>query len=268
VSVPDLRTRVLFEDAHVIVLDKPAGLPVHGGPKAGASVEDQLDALAFGFKRRPQLAHRLDRDTSGCLVLGRHPRALAKLGGLFSGGGVEKVYWAVVTGGPASDTGTIDLALAKQTRRDGWWMTVDPKAGQAARTDWRVLGRSGGPHPVSLSRRGRGDGTSDPQMIPSPAAREREGPAAKPWEGEGLTWVEMRPRTGRTHQVRVHAAAFGWPILGDPVYADPAPGVPLHLHARSVTIPYSEGRPPIAVTAPVPSHLRTALSACGWPGEE
>jgi len=223
---PDLRGRVLFQDAHVIVLDKPAGLPVHGGPKAGASVEDQLDALMFGFKRRPQLAHRLDRDTSGCLVLGRHPKALARLGALFSGGGIEKVYWAVVTGGPAAETGTIDLPLAKQTRRDGWWMTVDPKQGQPARTDWRVLGR-----------------------------------------GPGTTWVEMRPRTGRTHQVRVHAAAFGWPILGDPVYADPAPAVPLHLHARAVTIPYAEGRPPITVTAPVPSHLRAALAACGWAGE-
>jgi RluA family pseudouridine synthase len=223
---PDLRTRVLFKDAHVLVLDKPAGLPVHGGPKAGASVEDQLDALAFGFKRRPQLAHRLDRDTSGCLVLGRHPKALARLGALFAGGGVEKVYWAVVTGGPAAATGTIDLALAKQTRRDGWWMTVDPKQGQPARTDWRVLGRSA-----------------------------------------GTTWVEMRPRTGRTHQVRVHAAAFGWPILGDPVYADAAPSVALHLHARGVTIPYAEGRPPIVVTAPVPGHLRAALASCGWTGE-
>ena len=102
-------------------------------------------------------------------------------------------------------------------------MTVDPKLGQQARTDWRVLGR-----------------------------------------GPGTTWMEMRPRTGRTHQVRVHAAAFGWPILGDPVYADAAPSaVPLHLHARAVTIPYAEGRPPIAVTAPVPAHLRAALAACG-----
>jgi len=222
---PDMAARVLFRDAHVIVLDKPAGVASHAGPASGPNMESHLDDLRFGFERRPQLAHRLDRDTSGCLVLGRHPKALARLGALFAEGRVGKTYWAVVLGSPQLDEGTIDLPLAKQERRDGWWMAVDPKAGRPAVTDYRVLGR-----------------------------------------GPGIAWVEMRPRTGRTHQVRVHAAAFGWPVLGDPVYSDPPPGVPLHLHARAVEVPYAKAGAPIAAAAPPPDHMALALSDCGWKG--
>src|SRR6187399_506421 len=116
----------------MLVLDKPAGFAVHKGPKGGESLEDYFGALRFGLPRAPALAHRLDRDTSGCLVLGRHPKALRRLGRLFAEGQVEKVYWAVVDGVPAKPAGRIELALAKQARgMVGWRMVTDP-AGQQA----------------------------------------------------------------------------------------------------------------------------------------
>src|SRR5215210_7366481 len=105
--LPDIGARLLYRDALLLVIDKPAGLPVHPGPKGGETLTDHLDALRFGLPRRPEAAHRLDRDTSGCLILGRHARALARLGDLFKRGEVDKVYWAVVEGDPAEDEGEI-----------------------------------------------------------------------------------------------------------------------------------------------------------------
>ena len=220
----DLIGRLLHRDGLMLILDKPAGMPVHRGPKGGESLEDGFDALRFGLPRAPALAHRLDRDTSGCLVLGRHRKALEKLGLLFKQGRVEKTYWAVVEGGPAEESGLIDLPLARRDATRGWWMKVDP-LGAPSRTRWQVLGRGG-----------------------------------------GRTWLALAPLTGRTHQLRVHCATSGWPILGDPIYGalgrdDPAP---LHLHARAVTVPLPASKPPVTVEAPVPAHMRTALGACGW----
>src|SRR5260370_24035752 len=124
----------------MLVLDKPAGVAVHAGPKGGASLEDDFDALRFGLPRRPALAHRLDRDTSGCLVLGRHHKALEKLGLLFKQGKIDKTYWAVAAGsGPTEDEGLIDLPLGRLDASRGWWMKVDP-AGQPAQTRFPVLG--------------------------------------------------------------------------------------------------------------------------------
>jgi tRNA pseudouridine32 synthase/23S rRNA pseudouridine746 synthase/23S rRNA pseudouridine1911/1915/1917 synthase len=208
----------------MLIVDKPAGVAVHAGPGGGASLEDGFDALRFGLPRPPALAHRLDRDTSGCLVLGRHRKALAKLGRLFASGAVEKLYWAVVDGAPPADAGCVALALRKVTSKAGWRMVADPN-GLAAVTDYRVLGRT-----------------------------------------RGSTWLELRPRTGRTHQIRVHCSALGCPVAGDPVYGD-ARGRPLHLHARAVTVPLYANRPPITATAPVPAHLRDALAACGFAGD-
>src|SRR3954471_15147143 len=124
----------------MLVLDKPAGFAVHKGPKGGESLEDYFGALRFGLPRAPALAHRLDRDTSGCLVLGRHRKALGELGRLFKAGRVGKTYWALVEGGPADAEGRIDLPLGRKDATRGWWMKHDPQ-GQPAVTTWTVLGR-------------------------------------------------------------------------------------------------------------------------------
>ena len=228
--------RILYRDALMLVLDKPAGYAVHKGPKGGASLEDHFDALRFGLPRPPALAHRLDRDTSGCLVLGRHRKALAELGRLFKAGRVSKTYWAVVEAGPAEDTGRIDLPLGRKDASRGWWMKHDPQ-GQPATTTWKVLGRSAaGPDRLGIDQ---------------------------------LTWLALEPLTGRTHQLRVHCAAMGWPIVGDSVYGS-APrnsGPALQLHAREIVVPLYKNRAPIRVVAPVPEQMQQQLRACGWPGE-
>lgn len=204
---------ILHIDAHLLVIDKPAGLAVHPGPRTPRSLEDHLWELREGFVRNPSPAHRLDRDTSGCLVLARHPRAHKRLTQLFEGGRVGKTYLAVVDGVPREDTGRIDAPLAKiSSAADGWRMVVDA-GGKASATRWRVLVRA-----------------------------------------DGRALVEFTPQTGRTHQVRVHAAALGHPILGDPVYG--AGGGPMRLHAAAIEIPYREDLPPVRVAAPLPE---------GWP---
>jgi len=218
----NLADRVLYRDGLVLVIDKPAGVPVHAGPGGGDNLERAFGALRFGLPRPPALAHRLDRDTSGCLVLGRHPKALRRLGRLFADGAVEKVYWAIVAGVPTEPEGRIEAALAKQPRGTaGWHMVVDP-AGQNAVTDYRVLGAA-----------------------------------------DGRAWLELRPRTGRTHQIRVHCAALGVPVVGDPAYGGPG-GTPLQLHARSIALPLYPAKPPIRVTAPVPEHMLAALRRLGY----
>jgi len=219
--------RLLYRDGLMLVIDKPAGMAVHRGPKGGASLEDYFDALRFGLPRAPALAHRLDRDTSGCLVLGRHRKALAQLGRLFKGGLVGKAYWAVVEGGPQTQEGSVELPLGRLDAARGWWMKHDPH-GQPAVTTWKVLGR------VTVS-----------------AATH--------------TWLALEPVTGRTHQLRVHCAEMGWPIVGDSVYGTaPRSGGPvLHLHAREIVVPLYKNREPIRVTAPVPEHMREALAAFG-----
>src|SRR5437016_8146844 len=122
----EIVSRLLYRDGLMLVIDKPAGFAVHKGPKGGESLEDYFDALRFGLPHSPALAHRLDRDTSGCLVLGRHPKALRRLGALFASGQVAKVYWAVVEGQPAEEESRIETGLKKLTRRPGWRMVVDP----------------------------------------------------------------------------------------------------------------------------------------------
>jgi tRNA pseudouridine32 synthase/23S rRNA pseudouridine746 synthase len=224
----ETRARLLYRDGLMLVIDKPAGVPVHRGPKGGASLEDDLDALRFGLPRKPALAHRLDRDTAGCLVLGRHHKALEKLGLLFKQGKIAKTYWAIVAGAPKADDGVVDLPLGRLDDRRGWWMKVDPK-GQPAQTRWRVKGRG-------LSR------------------------------GAPISWLELEPQTGRTHQLRVHCASRGWPILGDAIYGEPA-DLPMQLLARRVAVPLSKTKPPIVVEAPAPPHMLETLGACGFEGD-
>jgi tRNA pseudouridine32 synthase / 23S rRNA pseudouridine746 synthase len=235
-DVPDLQARILHRDGLILVIDKPAGIAVHRGPKAvqgEPNLEQFFDQLMFGLPRRPALAHRLDRDTSGCLVLGRHRKALETLATLFKQGKVDKTYWAVVEGGPDRDEGSIDLPLGRRDESRGWWMKVDP-SGQPAQTLWRVLGRG-----------------------------------ADPATALPIAWLALKPLTGRTHQLRVHCAAQGWPILGDPIYGTAARtgGPMLHLHARDIVVPMQRSKPPVTATAPVPDHMRERLAACGWPGE-
>jgi tRNA pseudouridine32 synthase/23S rRNA pseudouridine746 synthase/23S rRNA pseudouridine1911/1915/1917 synthase len=216
-----LLDRVLYRDGLMLVIDKPAGIKVHATAGGGAALDAAFDVLRFGLPRAPALAHRLDRDTSGCLVLGRHPKALRRLGRLFAEGRIDKTYWAVVEGAPSNEAGRVDAPLSNR----GGVMHVD-RAGQAAVTDYRVLGRSG-----------------------------------------GLAWLELRPLTGRMHQLRVHCASLGCPILGDARYGAKTGARPMHLHARAIAIPLYPKRPAIAVTAPVPAPMRAALAACGFAGD-
>src|SRR3979490_3276869 len=165
-TADEIQARVLHRDGLMLVIDKPAGLPVHRGPKGGANLESSFDALRFGLPRPPVLAHRLDRDTSGCLVLGRHRKAAAALGLLFKHGRISKTYWAVVERGPAEDEGTIDMPLGRLNAERGWWQKPDPE-GQAAVTNWKVLGRGGG-----LSWLGLRPGSRPAPSIARPRCRD------------------------------------------------------------------------------------------------
>jgi tRNA pseudouridine32 synthase / 23S rRNA pseudouridine746 synthase len=216
----ELQARVLYRDGSILVIDKPAGLAVHPGPSTPESLERYLPALRFGIREVPRLVHRLDRDTSGCLVLARHARGASKLGRLFSSAAVKKTYWVIVEGKPPAE-GAIDRPLRKITRKEGWRM-VPHSAGQRAVTRYRRLGSS-----------------------------------------DGLAWLELSPETGRTHQLRVHCAAEGFPVLGDPIYGHGAPRTPLHLHARAITIPLGGERGLVTVTAEPPEHMISILRACG-----
>jgi len=283
-NAEEIVSKILYRDALMLVIDKPAGLPVHPGPKGGETLFQHLDALRFGLPRRPEVAHRLDKDTSGCLILGRHPKALARLNELFRKNEIDKVYWAVVEGGPEADEGEIDLPLAPKSPDRGWWMKVDPK-GQPSLTRWRVLGRGAD----LLSSHGSQMVARSDALLSSPlwgggggggvsanlgSIQSRHPHPNPPHKGEGmpaevggkrLTLLELRPVTGRTHQLRVHCAASGFPILGDPIYGTaPRFGGPgLHLHAQSVTVPLYPKKPPITVEAPVPEHMRERVRACG-----
>jgi tRNA pseudouridine32 synthase / 23S rRNA pseudouridine746 synthase len=207
---------ILFQDQRFVVLDKPAGLPVHGGPGGGRSVEDWFPLLSRR-KDGPWLVHRLDADTAGCLVVALRRAPLVAAQALFGSGQVRKVYWAVVRGVVAGAAGVVDAKLRRVSGEAGWRMVADP-TGQTAVTDWRVLGRAG-----------------------------------------GLTWLEMRPRTGRTHQIRVHCAMLGAPILGDQRYGGGGGG--LHLLARSIRVPLD---PPVDAVAQPPAHMLAALEECGF----
>jgi tRNA pseudouridine32 synthase/23S rRNA pseudouridine746 synthase len=271
----EMVSRLLYRDGLMLVIDKPAGFAVHRGPKGGESLEDHFDALRFGLPRSPALAHRLDRDTSGCLVLGRHRKALALLGRLFKSGAVEKTYWAVVEGAPATAEGTIELPLGRLDETRGWWMKHDPD-GQPAVTKWKVLGSCSPPPPgpraperklvgeglgVGIARPDTGVDTSPHLSTPLPTLPHKE--------GGHLSWLALEPVTGRTHQLRVHCAEMGWPIVGDTIYGTaPRSGGPaLHLHAREVVVPLYKNRAAIRVVAPVPPHMRAALTQCGWSEE-
>ena len=150
------------------------------------------------------------------------------MGLLFKQGKIAKTYWAIVAGAPSGEEGTIDLPLGRLDDRRGWWMKVDSQ-GQKALTLWRV--------------KGRGE-----------------------WRGAPIAWAELEPKTGRTHQLRVHCASQGWPILGDAIYGA-RDDISLQLLARKVVVPLSKAKPPVEVEAPAPPHMLDTLAACGFEGD-
>jgi tRNA pseudouridine32 synthase / 23S rRNA pseudouridine746 synthase len=212
-----LTERVLFLDGEALVLDKPAGLAVHPGTRTPQSLEDHLHLLRFGFGRLPLPVHRLDRDTSGCLLLARNPKAHKKFQRAFEEKKVDKTYVAILDGVPEQEGGTIDLALGKTSSAEaGWRMIADP-AGKSAVTHWRIG-----------------------------AVRD------------GRALVVFSPETGRTHQIRVHAAdGIGIAIAGDPVYGagrgppSAGSGQGMLLHALSLRVG-RDGKPPVEAKAPLP----------------
>ncbi|HEX8447770.1 MAG TPA: RluA family pseudouridine synthase [Sphingomonas sp.] len=211
-----LSDNVLFIDAEAIVVDKPAGLPVDEPRDGAISVANHLESLRFTFQRWPTIVHRLDRDTSGCLLLARTPRAHKQFQAAFEAGTVVKRYLAVLDGVPDGESGEIALPLAKvSTREDGWRMVVDARKGKgkAASTQWRRV-----------------------------AVRD------------GRALILFTPTTGRTHQLRVHAATgLGIPIVGDPVYGAQAGrgGPGMLLHAWTITVPRA-GKPAVDAVSPLP----------------
>lgn len=228
-----LRNMVLFEDDKVFVFNKPAGLAVQGGSGVARHIDGMLDALRNKKGERPRLVHRLDRDTSGVLVVARTRGAAQKLTAAFRVRETEKIYWALVKGTPKKAEGKISTWLAKEQTPDGDRMRVVKH------------GEVDADHAVSRYR-----------LIET--------------AGQRLSWMEFEPETGRTHQLRVHALHMGCPIIGDPKYFDDDPnwdfpgGIQkrLHLHARRLRIPHPD-RGMINVTAPLPPHMVQSWNLLG-----
>jgi 23S rRNA pseudouridine955/2504/2580 synthase len=225
-----LQERVLYKDEDIIVINKPEGLAVQGGTGTSRHLDGLLDALRFDAKERPRLVHRLDKDTSGVLVLARSSRAASRLGELFRGKTVHKVYWAITVGAPKPRTGKIDQPLAKHAGPDGERVAVDGEEGDRALTYYRTVARA----------------------------------------GDRFAWLALEPVTGRTHQLRVHCLTLDTPILGDGKYggAESHPETlpqakKLHLHARAIALPLQNGKT-LTVTAPLPPHMRESWAFFGF----
>ncbi len=227
-----LRGLILYQDDDLLVIDKPAGLAVQGGTGTTRHLDGLLDGLRLGAKERPRLVHRLDKDTSGVLVLARSAAVAARLGEAFRGKTVRKVYWAIVVGAPKPRSGKIDERLAKLPGKGGERVVPDENEGERALTYYRTVA----------------------------------------FAGEHFAWLALEPVTGRTHQLRVHCVTLGTPILGDGKYGGtaahpqslPQPlGTRLHLHARAIALP-SKKRKPLIVTAPLPAHMRATWQFFGF----
>jgi 23S rRNA pseudouridine955/2504/2580 synthase len=220
-----VRELVIHRDAHALVLNKPPGLATQGGTRTHQHLDRLLDGLADDAGNRPKLVHRLDKDTSGVLLVARSARAASHFSKAFSGRTARKVYWALVVGVPSAEEGMIDLPLAKQPGTGGEKMHVDRDGGLSAKTRWRLVDRA----------------------------------------GNRAAWLELQPLTGRTHQLRAHLAAIGHPIVGDAKYGGPdaflTGGISrkLHLHARRLRINAPDGRV-IDRQAELPAHFAESLA--------
>ena len=220
---------VIHRDNAALVLNKPPGLATQGGTKTERHLDGLLDALVFEAEGRPKLVHRLDKDTSGVLLVARSARAAGHFAKAFSSRTARKVYWALITGVPSIEDGTIDLPIAKQPGTGGEKMHVDEKEGSPARTRYRVIERA----------------------------------------GNRASWVELQPFTGRTHQLRVHMAAIGHPIVGDGKYGGQEAfltgGVSrkMHLHARRLKVDHPDGGA-IDVSAELPEHFTESMKLLGF----
>ena len=225
---------LLYEDPQVLVFDKPAGLAVQGGSGVTRSVDSMLESLRSKKGEKPRLVHRLDRDTSGVLVVARTRLAAMKLAEAFRGRDAKKTYWALVKGVPRKREDKISSWIVKEQTPDGDRMRIAKH------------GEEGADHAVSYYR-------------------------VVEQAGQTMAWLEMEPHTGRTHQLRVHAAHIEHPIIGDPKYfeADQNWDFPggiqnrLHLHARRIVIPHPESGV-IDVTAPLPPHMRQSWALLGF----
>jgi 23S rRNA pseudouridine955/2504/2580 synthase len=232
----EMERMVLHRDDHLIVLNKPSGLATQGGPGITRHLDGMLDALR-GEGDRPRLVHRLDRDTSGVIVLARTAGVAAKLAAAFRTREVEKTYWAVVVGHPDPEEGQIDQPLKRVSSAFGERTVAadrKDKEGQRAYTNYRMLDAA----------------------------------------GRKLAWLELQPLTGRTHQLRVHCVSLGTPIVGDAKYAEPrdngsggsyVEGLAdrLHLHARALTLPHPAGGT-LSVAAELPPHMRESFTTLGF----
>jgi 23S rRNA pseudouridine955/2504/2580 synthase len=236
-TAQDVQRLVIYRDDHVLVVNKPHGMPVQGGPGITHHLDALLDALRFGSSDRPRLVHRLDRDTSGVLLLARTPGTAAKLAAAFRSRAVEKTYWAVVARRPVPVEGRIELPLR----------------------------RIGGP---------RGERTEVAEPGDKDAARAITDYRTLDHAGQKLAWLELSPLTGRTHQLRVHCVAIGAPILGDVKYARPdqnnafsatVEGLSseLHLHARALRLPHPAGGT-LLVEADLPPHIAQTFRMLGF----
>ena len=229
-----LKAMILFEDKKVLVLNKPAGLAVQGGSGVVRHVDGMLEAMRNAKGEKPRLVHRIDRDTSGILVVAKTRGAAQRLTAAFRERDTHKVYWALVKGVPKKREGRISTWLVKEPTPDG--------------------------DRVRIARHGEPDAdhaTSDYRVVAT--------------AGQRMSWLEMEPLTGRTHQLRVHAAHIGCPIVGDPKYFEDDPnwefpgGIQkkLHLHARRIEIPHPDGGV-VNATAPLPPHMVQSWNLLGF----
>jgi 23S rRNA pseudouridine955/2504/2580 synthase len=228
------KSLVIYEDEEVLALNKPSGLAVQGGTKTSKHVDRLLSAWGEGLER-PRLVHRLDRDTSGVLVLGKSPQAAAKLAGAFAKRRAQKIYWAIVAGFPKPGEGVLELPLAKKGVGDREMMVptdMKDERAEAAETEFTTIARAG--------------------------------PRA--------AWMALWPHTGRTHQLRAHMLAMGHPILGDPKYNDDASlalseGLKLQLHARRLVLPHPS-RGTLMLEAPISPELKAGFERFGFDEQE